>query len=185
MERLTYLGEGPPWCWQIKGADNLLCSEVCEKMTDGCNGCPISKAIEKLAAYEKFGLDPEDLDDYIPPALLGQTVWVIEKCLNINEIRDGDPGDDGMGSCTGYHCPYWLNENCPHEGKILDCEKAGSVETVFEDFVESVYLYDDVMVLTLGYCGTITKQDIGKTVFLEKEQAENVVRARRSKEGER
>lgn len=48
MERITYeqevLGEK---CWQIKGADNSLCKEVCDEHGEhlGCSGCPMGKAI--------------------------------------------------------------------------------------------------------------------------------------------
>lgn len=68
MERLTYnSGIEGKTCWQIHGADNRLCSEVCNAQDDttGCEFCPISRAFEKLAAYEDTGLDPHEVDELI------------------------------------------------------------------------------------------------------------------------
>ena len=63
MKRLTYDFEiGGNHCWQVKGADNLECREVCERQGDnGCKTCPISKAFDRLAAYEDTGLEPEEI----------------------------------------------------------------------------------------------------------------------------
>ena len=66
MDRLTYFHEiHRCGCWEVKGADNKLCREVCNERTDieGCNDCPISNAINKLAAYENSGLEPEEIAD--------------------------------------------------------------------------------------------------------------------------
>ena len=63
MERLTYdFCIGGNHCWQVKGADNLECREVCERQGDGgCKTCPIAKAFDRLAAYEDTGLEPEEI----------------------------------------------------------------------------------------------------------------------------
>lgn len=63
MKRLTYdfCIEGNH-CWQIKGADNLECREVCRQQEEnGCKDCPIAKAFDRLAAYEDTGLEPEEV----------------------------------------------------------------------------------------------------------------------------
>ena len=64
MKRLTYDFEiGGNHCWQIKGADNLECREVCERQEDnGCKTCPISKAFDRLAAIEDILGDEYDLE---------------------------------------------------------------------------------------------------------------------------
>ena len=64
MERLTYdfcfHGEH---CIQVKGADNLMCDEVCRKVSNrGCKGCPISTAFDRLASIEDILGDCYDLD---------------------------------------------------------------------------------------------------------------------------
>ena len=64
MERLTYdfyfHGEH---CNQVKGADNLMCDEVCRKVSDkGCKCCPIAKAFDRLGEIEDILGDDYDLD---------------------------------------------------------------------------------------------------------------------------
>ena len=64
MERLTYdFCIGGNHCWQVKGADNLECREVCERQgDDGCKTCPIAKAFDRLAAIEDILGDEYDLE---------------------------------------------------------------------------------------------------------------------------
>lgn len=64
MKRLTYDFEiGGNHCWEVKGADNLECREVCERQGDnGCKTCPISKAFDRLAAIEDILGDEYELD---------------------------------------------------------------------------------------------------------------------------
>lgn len=92
MERLTYdFALGGNHCWQVKGADNLECREVCERQgDDGCKTCPIAKAFDRLAAYEDILGDEYDLDELremvqvkrkgrciVLPCKKGDTVWRI------------------------------------------------------------------------------------------------------------
>ena len=64
MERLTYdFALGGNHCWQVKGADNLECREVCARQVDaGCKTCPIAKALDRLASIEDILGDEYDLD---------------------------------------------------------------------------------------------------------------------------
>ncbi|ANU42209.1 hypothetical protein ADH75_02875 [Flavonifractor plautii] len=64
MDRLTYDFQiGGSHCWQVKGADNLECREVCQRQEDrGCTDCPIAKAFDRLSAYEETGLEPEEME---------------------------------------------------------------------------------------------------------------------------
>lgn len=62
MERLTYdFCFNGVHCNQVKGADNLQCSEVCER-EDSCKECPIARAFDRLAAIEDILGDDYDLD---------------------------------------------------------------------------------------------------------------------------
>lgn len=63
MERLTYdCCFGDIHCWQVKGADDLECRQVCEEQGEnGCKGCPIALAFNRLAAYEDTGFTPEEV----------------------------------------------------------------------------------------------------------------------------
>lgn len=65
MKRLTYdFCVAGNHCWQIKGADNLECREVCQQMEEkgGCKACPIANAFNRLAAIENILGDDYDLD---------------------------------------------------------------------------------------------------------------------------
>ena len=64
MERLTYdFSIGGNHCWQVKGADNLECREVCQRQGDkGCKDCPIAVAFDRLAAIEDILGEEYDLD---------------------------------------------------------------------------------------------------------------------------
>ena len=64
MKRLTYdFCIGGNHCWQINGADNLECREVCRQQEEnGCKDCPIAKAFDRLAAIEDILGDEYDLD---------------------------------------------------------------------------------------------------------------------------
>lgn len=64
MERLTYdFALGGNHCWQVKGADNLECREVCERQgDDGCKTCPIAKTFDRLAAIEDILGEEYELD---------------------------------------------------------------------------------------------------------------------------
>ena len=92
MERLTYdFCVGGNHCWQVKGADNLECREVCERQgDDGCKTCPIAKAFDRLAAFEDILGDEYDLGKLMElvqakrkgrcivlPCKKGDTVWRI------------------------------------------------------------------------------------------------------------
>ena len=92
MERLTYdFALGGNHCWQVKGADNLECREVCERQgDDGCKTCPIAKAFDRLAAVEDILGDEYDMDELremvqakrkgrciVLPCKKGDTVWRI------------------------------------------------------------------------------------------------------------
>ena len=100
MERLTYdFCIGGNHCWQIKGADNLECREVCEGQGDaGCKTCPIAKAFDRLAAIEDILGDEYDLDELkevvqakregrcvVLPAPLGSQVWQLKYPTRIDE----------------------------------------------------------------------------------------------------
>lgn len=61
MDRLTYdFCVNGEHCWQVLGADNKVCAEVCCEQ-EFCRDCPIGRAIDKLAAYEDTGLEPEEI----------------------------------------------------------------------------------------------------------------------------
>lgn len=86
---------GGQHCWQVKGAGNDLCKDVCRERCDaGCKGCPIAEAIDKLAAYENTGVSPQELQEvvnlfsefvepHVPAELknwMERCIWHVQKC---------------------------------------------------------------------------------------------------------
>ena len=95
MERLTYdFCLGDIHCWQVKGADNRECRQVCEEQEEnGCKGCPIALAFDRLAAYEDTGLAPEEVqqmrwipvEERLPEEIGNYLVVVCDEHLPRNE----------------------------------------------------------------------------------------------------
>lgn len=86
---------GGQHCWQVKGVGNELCGAVCQRQDgNGCEGCPIAEAIDKLAAYENTGVSPRELQEvvdlfsefiepFVPTELqnwMERCVWHVAKC---------------------------------------------------------------------------------------------------------
>ena len=106
MERLTYdCCCGGIHCWQVKGADNLECRQVCEEQGEnGCKGCPIALAFDRLAAYEDTGLTPEEVQ---------QMRWIpVEERLPEQE--------NTQVLMTDGECHYISSRN--NMVRFLDCE---------------------------------------------------------------
>lgn len=135
MERLTYdFAIGGRHCWEVHGADNLLCSEVCKNQGDkGCEDCPIRKTIDRLAAYEDTGLTPEEIMGLCSMdrrAKMAELLWMEEnKPLALDDLQkmDGTPvwitKMDGSGGvwmlvdaeyklCREAHGEMAVFENC-------------------------------------------------------------------------
>ncbi|WP_302970778.1 hypothetical protein [Ruthenibacterium lactatiformans] len=107
MERLTYdFCVGDKHCWQVKGAYNLECREVCRNQGEkGCTDCPIAKAFDRLAAYEETGLEPEDMkkafNEDATLKLAGQILGVTPGRLR--ELAQADKADE-IGKYRFYYC---------------------------------------------------------------------------------
>lgn len=123
MERLTYdFCIAGKHCWQVKGADNLECGEVCKSRDDeGCNGCPIADAFDRLAAIEDILGDDYDLGRLkellqadrdgrcvVLPCRVGDTLYYIGgtyktliKPATVEEVYIGD-GVFAVGVSSGF-----------------------------------------------------------------------------------
>ena len=57
MERVTYdFCIAGKHCWQVKGADNLECGEVCKSRdNEGCNGCPNDRCVTMGSLFDGIG----------------------------------------------------------------------------------------------------------------------------------
>ena len=159
MERLTYdFCVGDKHCWQVKGADNLECREVCcNQGENGCTDCPIAKAFDRLAAYEDTGLNPEELAQakkkgrlVVLPCDVKDTVYVI------------DPGD-------------YEHEYKPYV-RLKTVSEINWKATRKKDLGWG-------LILAGGNCGSSARyklNNVGKTVFLTREAAEAALKERES-----
>lgn len=132
--------------------------------------------LNKLAAYENTGLTPEEIMKYKElieasrngliiklPCKFEDTIFVIEKCENIRMYRDNDYFD-GTGEII---CPY--EKSCEYES----CEN--NDYHIFETTVTSFWYEEDcyhVQVLLEDTERGYMWSDFGKTIFLNREEAE-------------
>lgn len=158
MERLTekhYLG-----------TDHYMkCSGSCNVDMD-CIDCPsFDCLVERLAAYEDTGLTPEEVT-----AL--QKDWsdrctVIGECGGIDRLRELAEADK--------------------EGRlvVLPCKVGDGLWTFCSHPVEQVYSFTVTDISTLNgrtmlntsRCGVVDAREVGKTVFLAREEAEKALEA--------
>lgn len=121
----------------------------------------------KLAHYE----DLEEQGRLIElPCKMGDTVYVLAECKNIQPQLDGTlySPDGSPGTATGYYCPY--EDDCPHTDFSDDCDKCKDITAVFEDEVTSVIVDDLGVQLFTDTCGV--SGYLGDYIFLTKEEAE-------------
>ena len=150
MERLTYNDDG---CWQVHGADQNLCKQVCEEYSN-CDSCPIGRAIDRLAEYEDTGLTVEraaelgkaDSEGRVVVLPVGpeDTVYEIKRCSTKEAAAKGVHLD--RKKVGRYSRDYIFPRNRP-------------LKIVERKMVKSLYA------------------KIGKTVFLTREEAEKVLEA--------
>ena len=138
----------------------------------GAVGRHWEKILNKLAHIEELA---EQKRLIILPCAVGDTVYVLCECNLIEEQLDGTYYDcDGSpGTATGYYCPY--EKNCPHDTD--DCESVKDITAVFEDIVDSYLIADDEISLLMVDTPNVNIRAIGKTVFLDRESAEQALQA--------
>ena len=147
MERLTYdFCIAGKHCWQVKGTDNLECGEVCKSRDDeGCNGCPIADAFDRLAAIEDILGDDYDLG-------------------RLKELLQADR----EGRCVVLPCKIGDTVYDIRMGKIT--EKAIiSIHFLLSNSVNHLCLQ---AINNRDALTTIETENLGKTVFLTRKEAE-------------
>ena len=149
MERLTYdFALGVNHCWQVKGADNLECREVCERQgDDGCKTCPIAKAFDRLAAIEDILGDEYDLE---------------ELREMVQAKRDG--------RCVVLPCKIDDDVYINLFGRTLDATVISISELASTPTYKAMY--------GIRLCYIFKADDVGRTVFLTREAAEEALKAR-------
>ena len=149
MKRLTYdFCIGGNHCWQVKGADNLECREVCERQgDDGCKTCPIAKAFDRLAAIEDILGDEYDLDE------LREMVQAKRE-----------------GRCVVLPCKIDDDVYINLFGRTLDATVISISELASTPTYKAMY--------GIRLCYIFKADDVGRTVFLTREAAEEALKAR-------
>lgn len=154
MERLTYdFALGGNHCWQVKGADNLECREVCERQgDDGCKTCPIAKAFDRLAAYEDTGLEPEEISKIREDVENGYMKSTARRYgISVDRLRELAQADR-EGRCVVLPCGpgqvVWAANSfgvSSHQIRMLVRDKDGDfacsmIKFPLEDFGRKVFL---------------------------------------------
>ena len=174
MERLT----DPCWKnldpWECCGQD-YYCKRGCHDKGGCTNGCIVPKLYARLAAYEDTGLTPEEVlpkDKAEEIALKLMRLADLESLCSYDRLRELAEADK--------------------DGRVvvLPCRQGDELWTYCNHPVKRVYSFtvSDVSTLngrtvlnTLGL-GTIRPEDIGKTVFLTREEAERTLAEMKSVE---
>ena len=188
--------------FKLKEYEDL--EEQLESVYGECDGL-LEKVVEHLVRHERIEigspfkarlLTDEDVDKWQEckyleeqrlilklPCEVGEKVYVVTTCKDFGKVLDGTLWGEGggFGTATGYYCPYELNDSCPHEDDFEECE--GGCEcfenklAIFEDYVESIMIHTDGIVVFLGNCGSASFLDFGRTIFLTREEAENILKS--------
>ncbi|MFQ6829943.1 MAG: DUF551 domain-containing protein [Acutalibacter sp.] len=110
MERLTYdCYFGDIHWWHVKGAGNLGCRQVCEEQEEnGCKGCPIELAFDRLAAYEDTGFTPEEVQ---------QMRWIPV------EERLPEPGERVLATDCGFVGEFYINKRGKWQRYNVNCSE--------------------------------------------------------------
>ena len=169
MERLTEVEHGTAMVKDC-GSNCKYGFEYCRK-EDWENCKTINDVIDKLAQYET--LDEQGLLLRLP-CKVGDTVYAICTCEAVDTVLDGTlyGSNGGFGTATGYYCPYELSDKCPHT-EADDCEECKNIENVFEDTVDYINITECEILIGLKNTNLcVTVDEIGKTIFLTKEEAE-------------
>ena len=147
MERLTYdFCIAGKHCWQVKGTDNLECGEVCKSRDDeGCNGCLIADAFDRLAAIEDILGDDYDLG-------------------RLKELLQADR----EGRCVVLPCKIGDTVYDIQMGKITE-KTIISIPFLLSKSVNHLCLH---AINNRDALTTIETENLGKTVFLSREEAE-------------
>lgn len=154
-------------------------------------GLIIQQTVDRLATIEDILGDDYDLDRLrelvkadreercvVVPVAIGATVYHITTCKDFPKVLDGTlyDGNGALGTATGYYCPCELAENCPFDAEDFDCDENKNKLNVFEDTVEGIHIDEYDEYFQLNYSGAIRFDDVGKTVFLTRAEAETALR---------
>lgn len=146
---------------------------------------------QRLTAIEDILGDEYDLDRLrelaeadregrcvVLPVAIGTIVYHITTCKYFPKVLDGTLYDENgaHGTATGYYCPCELAENCPFDAESFDCDENKNTRNIFEDTVEGINIDEDEQYIRLTYSGAVYFEEIGKSVFMSRAEAEAALR---------
>lgn len=161
MERLTekhYLG-----------TDHYMkCSGSCNVDMD-CIDCPsFDRLVERLAAYEDTGMTPKRCAEFAQADAEGRYIVMRdaeqEGVARLRELAKADKD----GRVVVLPCK-------PGDGLWTFCSHP--VEQVYSFTVTDISTLNGRTMLNTSRCGVIDARDVGKTVFLTREEAEEALEA--------
>ena len=126
------------------------------------DSCTQSKGWEKLKAYEDTGLTPEEVNDVMAKAKLASAFGVAAERLR--ELAEADKA----GRLVVLPCKVG-------DGLWTFCSHP--VEQVYSFTVTDISTLNGRTMLNTSRCGVIDARDVGKTVFLTREEAEEALEA--------
>ena len=173
MERLTYdFCIGSNHCWQIKGADNFMCKEGCNKQgDDGCTNCPIKKAFDRLAAYEDTGLEPGEVLTGKELAEVGCAIIRLKEYQDIGSIAH-------LRELAQAEKDGWLVMlPCRVGDVVYEANKRGFISTYK---VISMLIGWKLMDGVYSNLNGFEASALGKTVFLTREEAQAALKKRKA-----
>ncbi|BCK01618.1 hypothetical protein [Anaerocolumna chitinilytica] len=133
----------------------------------------MANRLDELLELEKFIQSEPEETCITLPCKVGDTVYIIEQCCNIEGKLDGTlwDGGGGYGTATGYYCPY--EDRCPHDTD--DCDMSKQDKAVFEDEAKQIIIDENYITIIFENCNGKYASDFGKTVFLSREEAQEAI----------
>ena len=156
MERLTFEG-------------NFCDIAQCRELPCPYNGaCSQRKVWERLAAYEETGLTPERCAEFARADAEGRYIVMRdaeqEGVARLRELAEADK--DGRLVVMPCKVGDGLWTFCSHP-----------VEQVYSFTVTDISTLNGRTMLNTSRCGVVDARDVGKTVFLTREEAEKALEA--------
>lgn len=159
----------------------MTCSPKCAGDAEMCIGCPeVDKIINRLGAYEDTGLMPEEIDHLrdlaqaeqdgrlvVLPCSMENPVYVIAKCKDVVLYQERDTG--------AVDCPF--EEDCPFDA--CEDDQVHVFETTIPGFIYNEDRDSELKLFLDNIKFDFSKKDIGKTVFLSREEAEAALEAQK------
>ena len=140
----------------------------------------VVKLTKEVAEYQQKLADGRMVEI---PCKVGDTVYILAECENIEKHLDGTyyDSDGGPGTATGYYCPY--EDNCPHMESDDDCEQCEDKTAIFEDYVSSINIDYEIGILIYTKNCRVSGR-FGENIFYTHMEAEQALKESNRKQNE-